>query len=290
MSDLTAELRAYAQEKRVDLLGIAPIERFDGVPADHHPSSIFPETKSVIVLGKRVPRGALRGVEEGTQFDLYGQFGNTWLRDRMLAMTTITIATWVEDNGWEAVPIQDLPVETPPSGIAVKPDAPAPNVMVDLDQAAVRAGLGEIDYLGLFISPEYGPRQRLQMILTDAELEPTPLLLEPISTWREECIAACPMGAVSAEGEQVLEICGKQMTVAKIDYGICRRCKNGAGANPHHASGKPDRMAAVCCRTLVDTLERAGRVGNAFAAPFRKRPAWIVDETGRPKLAEEAVS
>ena len=138
MSQLTADLRAYAAEKRCDLFGIAPIERFADVPAKHHPATIFPETKSVIAIGKRITRGTLRGVEEGTQMDLYSQYGSSWLRDRMLAITTIAVAQWMEDSGWEAVPLQDLPVETPPSGVAIRPDLPPPNVMVDVKAAAVR--------------------------------------------------------------------------------------------------------------------------------------------------------
>ena len=39
----------------------------------------------------------------------------------------------------------------------------------------------------------------------------------------------CPLGAVS--GERTLEVCGRKMTVANIDYAKCRKCKNGAGAN-----------------------------------------------------------
>ncbi len=175
MDALSAEFAAFAAEKRVDLLGIAPLERFDGVPANHHPASIFPEARSVVVIGKRITRGTLRGIEEGTQLDLWGQYGQSWLRDRVLAITTITLATWLEDQGWEAVPIQELPPEMPPSGIAVSPDRPAPNVVIDVQDAAVRAGLGEIGFCGELLTRRFGPRQRLQLILTEAELAPTPV-------------------------------------------------------------------------------------------------------------------
>ncbi len=290
MSDLTAGFQAYATEKRADLLGIAPISRFDGVPAEHHPATIFPECRSVVVLAKRIPRGALRGVEEGTQMDLYGQFGQTWLRDRMLAMTTIAVAQWLEDNGWEAVPIQDLPVETPPSGVKVKPDLPPPNVMIDVKEAAVRAGLGQIGWCGELLTPEYGPRQRCQLILTDAELTPTPLSTAPVCDACGACASACPLGAISADGEQVLTIAGISMKVAAVDYSRCRACKNGAGPNPHHGAGKPDRLAALCTRTCVDHIERAGRVENTFAQPFRRRPAWQIDANGRTSLQDGAGS
>jgi hypothetical protein len=148
MDLLTREFLDFAREKRADLVGVAPIDRFEDVAADHHPQAIFPETRSVVVIGKRITRGTLRGVEEGTQFDIYGQYGLAWLKDRMLAVTTIALATWLEDHRWEACPIQDLDARIPPSGVAVRPGLPAPNVMIDVREAAVRAGLGEIGFGG----------------------------------------------------------------------------------------------------------------------------------------------
>lgn len=282
MTDLTAALRAFAVEKRADLFGIAPLNRFDDVPPEHHPATIFPETRSVIVLGKRITRGTLRGVEEGTQLDAYPMYGQAWLRDRMLAMTTIAVATWLEDHGWEAVPIQDLPVETPPSGVPVRPNQPPPNVMIDVPGAAVRAGLGEIGYHGELLTPQFGPRQRLQIILTDAELEASPLLTEAVCDQCGLCVSSCPLGAMTSNGD--ITIAGRSMPVAALNVALCRSCRNGAGPNPHHPAGRPDRLAALCVRTCVDHLEQTGRVSNTFAAPFRKRPAWQVDANGRASL------
>lgn len=283
MDSLTQDLRAYAAEKRVDLLGIAPLDRFDDVPPEHHPRSIFPEARSVIVLAKRITRGTLRGVEEGTQLELYGQFGQSWLADRMLAITTIALAAWLEDRRWEAVPIQDLPPQTPPSGVRVTPDLPAPNVMIDVRAAAVRAGLGELGWSGELLTPRFGPRQRCQLILTDAPLTPDPLLAEPVCDRCGQCAASCPLGALA--GEQVVTLGGQRMTLANIDYNACRACRNGARPNPHHSAGLPDRLAAVCTRTCVDHLERAGRV-EQFAQPFRVRPAWQIDRQGVTGLQE----
>ncbi|MCK5806469.1 MAG: epoxyqueuosine reductase, partial [Lentisphaeria bacterium] len=244
MNELTQRFLDFAKEKRADLVGIAPIERFADVPAEHHPCSIFPETKSVVVIGKRITRGTLRGLEEGTQFDIYGQYGLAWLKDRMLAMTTIGLATWFEDNRWEACPIQDLPTQVPPSGVKVKPDLPAPNVMIDVREAAVRAGLGEIGFNGEILTPQYGPRQRFQLILTDAPLDPTPMLEKPVCDMCMACVEICPLGALS--GEKTVTVAGKDMTIANVNYGICRGCQNGVRPNPNHPSGNPDRLGALC--------------------------------------------
>ncbi len=268
------DLTNFAKQARVDMLGVANIERFAELPPEKHPCTIFPETKSVILIGRRITRGTLRGVEEGTNFQTYSQYGCDWLEDRFLALATFQLAEFIEDNGWEAVPLQNLPPEVPPMGVQVRPNQPAPNVMLDFDDAAVRAGLGEIGYCGVLLTPQYGPRQRLQMILTDAVLEPDPLWQEQICLGSAACQKTCPLGAYGASKELV--IAGKKMQVATIDYAKCAHCKNGARPNRLHPAGKPDRLAAICIRNCLVCLEENKRIGNRFRIPFRQREAWSI--------------
>ena len=47
--------------------------------------------------------------------------------------------------------------------------------------AGVAAGVGEIGWSKVFLTKQFGPRQRLAAILTDLELEPDPLV-EPDSS------------------------------------------------------------------------------------------------------------
>ena len=279
--DLTGRLREHARQVRADLLGIAPIDRWQGVSAHQHPAAIFPEVRSVIVVGKRITRGALRGVEEGTQFHLYQLYGRDWLNNRVLATATLRMAEFLEDEGWEAVPLPNLPPEVPPLGIPVREGQPAPNVMLDFDQAAIRAGLAEWGYCGLVLTPQFGPRQRWQAILTDAELAPDPLLAQPVCDRQREHARFCPLGAIQPPGERLECICGKEMLVAAVEAARCRECKNGAFPNPHHSAGQPDRMAALCTRSCLAYLEASGRISNIFEQPFRKREPWGVVEERR---------
>ena len=271
-----SDVKDYAKSVGVDLLGIAPIERFAGIAPDNHPASIFPEVKSVIVVGKRIPRGALRGVEEGTQFNTYSTYGYSWLEDRFLAITTVKVSEFLENNRWEAIPMINLPVEMGPMGVPVRSGNPAPNVLVDFDDAAVRAGLGEIGYLRAFVTPEFGTRQRFYLILTDAVLEPTPFNTDTVCECSKDFSKYCPLGAIDTSRETVIDIAGKKMKVASIDYKKCTQCKNGAFANRRHASGKPDRLAAVCMRSYMVHMEKNGEVKNTFVNQFRTRPPWEV--------------
>jgi len=52
--------------------------------------------------------------------------------------------------------------------------------------AATRAGLGEFGFSNIVLTPEFGHRVRLVSIITEAELEPDPLLTKKICL-REKC-------------------------------------------------------------------------------------------------------
>ena len=272
MKRLEQAIQEAVKREKIDLIGFAPKSRFDQLPAEKNPFSIFPEGKTVIMIGKRICRGALRGVEEGTNFGDYNLFGVTWLEDEFLSLACYGVTNVLEDHGWEAVPLFPNPVSMEATGVPVAAGRPAPNVFPDFDFAAVACGLCEISYSGLCFSPQFGSRQRFHMIITDAELEPTPLLSESVCTHCKKCADACPYGAISKTEELEIEICGKKMTIAKVDYEKCKQCRNGAIPNRFSKNAKPDRVAALCNRTCLNCLQ----VSNGFENQFRKREAWSI--------------
>jgi len=282
MSDLTAELKAFAREHGADLIGIAPPERFSEAPAEHSPMSIFPDAAAVIALGRRITRGTLRGMEEGTNLDLYSQFGVNWLNTQFLSLPTFEVTEWLEDRGWEAVPLFPFPPEAYPQGVPVREGAPAPNVYPDFDHVAVVAGVAEMGYLEVALTPEFGHRQRWQLVITDAPLEADPMLDLGLNELCRDCAGACPLGAIDTDNERTITLGGRQFTMATINYSLCRKCQNGARPNPYHPSGKPDRLAAVCMRTCMTQIEASGKLKTSFATPFRIRPPWGINRAGDP--------
>lgn len=286
MKDLEIKISECAKKAGIDLLGYAPKERFDFLPAHLNPFSIFPEGKTVIMLGKRICRGSLRGVEEGTNFIDYSFFGSGWLEDEFLAIACYDMTRVIEDEGWEAVPIFPNPSEVKAQGVPVSPERPAPNVHPDFTYAAVACGIAEISVNGILFTPEFGSRQRFHMIITDAELTPSQILEQKVCDGCMKCADVCPLGAVSKTEFETVEICGKTMKIAKIDYNKCKKCPNGAVPNRLSPMGKPDRIAALCNRTCICHLEKNNLVGNVFENSFRQREAWGKDANGNNVCVE----
>lgn len=280
MEQLKNQIYAALSREGIDLCGFAPRERFEALPPERNPFSIFPEGKTVILIGKRILRGSLRGVEEGTNFGDYTYFGSHWLEDDFLSLACYNLVRVIEDEGWEAVPVFPNPTELAPTGVSVRSGAPAPNVFPDFDYAAVACGVGEIGLCGTLLTPEFGHRQRFHMIITDAELPASPLLDTPICDRCGRCAEVCPLGAISKTELLTVTVCGKEMSVAKIDYDKCRTCQNGACPNRLSPKARPDRHAALCNRTCLAHLEEAGRLSRSFENPFRKRDPWAIGKKG----------
>ena len=151
--------------------------------------------------------------------------------------------------------------------------------MPDIQYAAQLAGLGEIAYNGTFLTPQFGVRQSLGMVFTEADIEPdTPFPTGQICR-RDQChacVTGCPAGALSATpitrkvGDQTIEV----GTFAKEK---CAFCVNGAFPDTSLATAHPNRMTAACTRACLACLEDGGIIKTEYKSKFRRRPAWGLD-------------
>jgi epoxyqueuosine reductase QueG len=266
----TSELKKLARQAGADLVGVAPASRWADWPAARNPATLQPRCRAVIVVGRRVLRGTLRGVEEGTCFgSTYNMFGAVWMEHHFLTRTLHQVATLVEETGHEAVPLTG---------------GTTPGAAVQLDSKALAhaAGLGSVGKGGFFLTREYGHRQRFGLILTDLELEGDPVVDLDFCRDCDACLKACPLQAMTDRGEAMFG----------LDTRLCERCANGRLNMAPGSYESLDRLAASCGRACLVALE--GKIGSRYAAPFRRRSVWTRDIDGvctvHPLEHEEGVS
>ena len=225
------QLKEFALSRGLDLFGVANIERFDRAPKTMHPSSIFPEARSVIVVGRRILRGGWRGIEEGTFWPSYTHFNYSGLLNTFFfPLPQYETACFIEDFGHEAVPyFPGVPEGQEPQN-PLRPGGVPPEVHLAIRIAAVAAGVGEMGWSKVFLTRKFGPRQRLAALITDLELEPDPLV-EPnsICDLCMACVKGCP-GAIphAKEGRSVqITIEDKTYRWADVDLGKCTLIYHG---------------------------------------------------------------
>ena len=219
--ELTKEnLKTFALSRGLDLFGVANIERFKEAPKSMHPSSIFPEARSVIVVGRRCVRGGWRGIEEGTYWPSYTHFNyHGLLNSFFIPLPLYETASFIEDFGYEAVPYY--------------PGAPGiegHGVQLSIRLAGVAAGVGEMGWSKIFMTSKFGPRQRLAAIITDLELQPDPLI-EPNSICNlcMACVKGCPGAIPHIKEKRVVEVHIEDKTYrwADVDMGKCTLAYHG---------------------------------------------------------------
>ena len=194
-----------AKKLDADLVGFAPASRFDENDAIF---KIFPTVKTVIGLGYRVLRGAYRCVEEGTTYYQYTTMGVENLEETVMPEALIRVSNLIEEEGYEAIPqrknqliMSEIDKTNPEVDYRdIRRGITAEAQMNFLD-AAVKCGLGERSMINSLLTKEFGPFVRYCFILTDAEIEPTPLSEPTLCDRCGECIKACPGRAISDSGE-----------------------------------------------------------------------------------------
>jgi len=207
-----------------DICGIASINRFKDCPPETHPLSLFPEAKSVIVYANRILKGCYKGIQEGTDWSTYWIYGYGSGIYNSLGSAGDAISALLEDHGYEAVASpggHTLLDEAPPARQPLAPGKLPPCVMLHMRVSAALAGLGEIGWSKVFLTPEFGPRQRFEILLTDADLEPDPLYREELCDHCLACVRHCPGHALGGEKESV--VCeDREFSWGRVNCGKCK--------------------------------------------------------------------
>lgn len=268
------------------ILGVANIERFANAPKMMHPKNIFPECKSVISIVQPIPRGTYRGITEGTHWANYTFYAYNRLNTLYRPIVTYETARFIEDCGFEAVPIYPGGPEVPGMNKPVANDGrPAPEINLNVRVVGMACGLGEMGWSKVFIHPKFGPRVRLGTILTDAELEPDPLI-EPGTLCNRcmKCVKDCPGGAIPKPGEREtikVQIEDKTYEWGDVHMGRCTLTHHGLNyeASPFLKDALPGFNFNV--RESNMSEEAAYKMTYSISSPannWRKTPEFPNDK------------
>ena len=183
--------------------------------------------------------------------------------------------------------------------------------MINLRIAAFLCGLGEIGYSKMLLTPEFGPRVRVGIIITDLELEPDPII-EPGTLCNRcmACVRECPGACIPTDRTVKVNVGGYDLEWADVDMQKCAVAFRGAepaaegeeGKYFPHVDGykassntpfkkKPDNVyitgqavggSAGCTRACMISLEKRGLLKNKFENPFRTSKPWKMDWSAEP--------
>ena len=331
--DLSDPVKAAEYVKRkalefgADAVGIGNIERWSTAPLQMDPKQIMPECKSIIGMVFRVERGSLRGVEEGTYFSNYSAMGYGGITYLYMPMTVINLAKTIEDEGYEAIPMGHQSDWRAIDNVGnckrnysrpVRPGQATPDIMIQLRIAAYLCGLGEIGFSKMFLSPQFGPRNRVGIVLTDLELEPDPIYSGPKLCNRcMACVKACPGHCFPTDRTVKVTLAGHEVEWSDLDMGKCDITIRGAletgveQKDPYepwmkttvpgewspfyhkprnlYNTGQAVCGARGCTRACMMSLEARGVLQNTFKQKFRRRPAWTVDWSTEPEYSEGTI-
>ncbi len=105
-TDLTTRVKGAALDLGADLVGVAPVDRFDGAPRGFHPRDVYPDAQSVLVFAVRLPAGILRS-GSCVPYSHANDVATTRADDLAYRLSLL-----LEDRGVHAVPVpSDDPYE-----------------------------------------------------------------------------------------------------------------------------------------------------------------------------------
>lgn len=231
------------------LVGFAPAARWDEygeVEHPYRPAAIWPETKTVIVLG--VPM--LLPILESTPSINYVELYDT--SNILLDQLAYRLAVFLTAHGHSAIFLPrdgygDIRV------LIKKPLAAFSHVF-----AGKYAGLGTIGYSHVLLNAKYGPRARYVSVFTSLELEPDPVVEQELCTKCRLCQQLCPSQAFATRDDAIIAVMDK------------RRCAE------HHALLREEhRYPCGICIKVCPVGEDRAIFGGTDVSLYRDEKAAI---------------
>ncbi|MDM7935801.1 MAG: 4Fe-4S binding protein [Methanothrix sp.] len=193
-ADLKDAISRRCREMEIPLVGVADVDRWEDppfqpwMPEEFYPRSIYPEARSVIVVGLPISLPVL----ETSPSIYYRELYNTV--NALLDQYTYRISNLLNSVGHPSIFV-------PRDGYgSIGALLENPVAFFSHRHAAYLSGLGSFGLNNMILTPEYGPRVRFGSILTTAELPSDPLMELELCTRCMRCVEMCPSRALSGEG------------------------------------------------------------------------------------------
>lgn len=182
---LTEELFTYARTRGADSIGVVSAEAYEAlVPNLQKPSTTAEGMKSIICYVKHMLTGSFATRDVAVQ-----SLNSHFCMDN-IERISMEIAAWLEKKGFLAVPVPpeaaDMNLQRSPAGT------------LDFKWVAEESGVGTVGLELNLLTPDYGPRVYIGVVMTDAVLEATPKLEEHLCPGMKcgRCAVICPTKAI----------------------------------------------------------------------------------------------
>lgn len=279
-SMLTAIVKKKAFEMGADLVGVGNIERWKEAPLLMSPIGLMPDGKAVLVCAIHHTDAMIEVGGEGSPHE-QGTYSYQYFMNNHLDVISYTMGRFLEDLGYRAIPITASNIwryrEYKDMKATFAPD-------ISHIYASVAAGLSELGYSGLAMTPEFGPRNRFVSIVTDAPLVPDPLLPgDTLCDHCGQCVQHCCTEALGkeVEGEVAIEIEGHKYIRANKNLWRC------AWSEHFGLNAEAEIPEKVTEQVIIDKLHELGMRGGTmgccikFCLPRDKR-SWNKEYSSAP--------
>ncbi len=203
MTNLTQNVKDYARSIGADLVGIADLKRWKSAPFNRTPMALMPDCTAAIVMGFHYLDAC---VELGGQPDMRfpGPAVSNHIASEHGNYAAFKLCKMIEKSGYDALMVPATAWwnyranEASPRGFSAD---------ITHYYAACAAGLGEIGWNNLCLTPEFGPRQRFITVVTNAPLVPDPMYDgERLCDGCKLCEKHCPGEVFTKESNGTLTV------------------------------------------------------------------------------------
>lgn len=204
------EILRHLYDLGADMVGVASAKTWSEVgrvPEAYRPDSLWPQTRSVIVIGLQMPLPIVETTPSVQHTELYRTCNRIldnlafdltrWLNRRGVA------STFFSRDGYASI---KLLIERPVAAFA--------HIF-----AAQYAGLGTVGVNHTILTRQFGPRVRFVSVFTEAELPPDPMLEKNLCIRCGVCVECCPVNAFAITKE--LLAADQEVVVADYDKRAC---------------------------------------------------------------------